>query len=80
MRRRATRVLLLAACWLGASATPAQPARTHDITVDDYFSLGVVADVATSPSGSHVAYSEGRWQQTTDDRKADLWLVVPKTQ
>jgi dipeptidyl aminopeptidase/acylaminoacyl peptidase len=80
MRPRVTRLLLLTGYWLVASAAPAQPARTHDITVDDYFSLGVVSDVATSPSGTQVAYSEGRWQQTTDDRKADLWIVDPKTQ
>jgi dipeptidyl aminopeptidase/acylaminoacyl peptidase len=52
-----------------------EPARGHDITVDDYFSLATIVDCALSPDGSHVAYTEGRWQKSTDDRKTELWVV-----
>jgi dipeptidyl aminopeptidase/acylaminoacyl peptidase len=55
------------------------PQRTHDITVDDYFSVAILNDSALSPDGRHVAYTEGRWQKATDDRKADLWVVESRT-
>src|SRR5262245_26604342 len=45
------------------------------VTVDDYFSLAGVTELALSPAARHVAYCESRWQQSTDDRKADLWVV-----
>jgi dipeptidyl aminopeptidase/acylaminoacyl peptidase len=46
--------------------------------VDDYFTLGLISEVAISPDGTKVAYSEGRWQESTNDRKSDLWLVAAK--
>jgi len=49
--------------------------RTHDVTIDDYFTLAAVTEIAISPDGKHVAYAEARWQQSTNDRKADLWVV-----
>jgi dipeptidyl aminopeptidase/acylaminoacyl peptidase len=52
--------------------------RKHDITVDDYFTLGYVFETAVSPDGKYVAYTEGRWQKKTDDRKADLWITATK--
>src|SRR5579885_270041 len=52
----------------------AQRAR-HDVTPEDYFSLAAVTDLAVSPDGKHVAYCDARWQASTDDRKADLWVV-----
>jgi dipeptidyl aminopeptidase/acylaminoacyl peptidase len=51
------------------------PKRDHDITVDDYFTLATLFECAISPDGKQVAYTEGRWQKSTDDRKADLWVV-----
>jgi dipeptidyl aminopeptidase/acylaminoacyl peptidase len=61
---------------LGSLAGVARPAdRTHDVTPDDYFSLATVTQFAVSPDGLNVAYCEARWQQSTDDRKTDLWLV-----
>ncbi|HYV35268.1 MAG TPA: S9 family peptidase [Gemmataceae bacterium] len=55
----------------------AQP--THDITIDDYFTLAVIQASAISPDGKLVAYSEARWQKSTGDRKSDLWIVDAKT-
>ena len=64
-------VLLLVALPLA----PDEPARTHDITIEDYFTLAFVSEQAVSPDGESVAYTEGRWQSSTNDRKADLWVV-----
>jgi dipeptidyl aminopeptidase/acylaminoacyl peptidase len=53
--------------------------RTHDITIDDYFSMSLLTASAIAPDGKHVAYSEARWQKSTGDRKSDLWIVDTKT-
>jgi dipeptidyl aminopeptidase/acylaminoacyl peptidase len=67
----ATVVVLLA-----VASAPAQEARrSHDITIDDYFSQADIFEIALSPDGRNVAFTEGRWQQATDDRKTDLWVV-----
>jgi dipeptidyl aminopeptidase/acylaminoacyl peptidase len=75
--------LAIAALWLGlVLAAPARaqaPERNHDITVDDYFTQADLFAVALSPDGEHIAYTEGRWQKSTDDRKADLWVVECKS-
>src|SRR5262249_45540378 len=62
-----------------AAAQPKAPPRTHDITLDDYFTQADLFAAVISPDGAHVAYVEGRWQQATDDRKTDLWVVDTKT-
>jgi dipeptidyl aminopeptidase/acylaminoacyl peptidase len=64
---------------LAPPALADSPRRTHDITVDDYFTQADVFQCKTSPDGKHVAYVEGRWQKATDDRKTDLWVVDTKT-
>ncbi len=51
------------------------PARTHAITVDDYFTLAAITQIAVSPDGKHVAYTEGRWEKADDSRKTDLWVA-----
>src|SRR4051812_11016795 len=51
------------------------PHRTHDITVEDYFTVSGIVQHAISPDGKYVAYAEARWQKSTNDRKADLWVV-----
>ena len=50
----------------------AQPTK-RAITIDDYFTQADLFGVAYSPK--HIAYTEGRWQEATDDRKTDLWIV-----
>ncbi len=52
------------------------PQRTHDITVEDYFGVSVITQHAISPDGKYVAFIEARWQKSTNDRKADLWVVA----
>jgi dipeptidyl aminopeptidase/acylaminoacyl peptidase len=51
----------------------AQPPAKRAITIDDYFTQADLFGVAYSPQ--YIAYSEGRWQESTDDRKTDLWVV-----
>jgi dipeptidyl aminopeptidase/acylaminoacyl peptidase len=68
------RCLVAIAAILVATVSPAQEPK-RDITPDDYFSLSLVTELAVSPNGNQVAYCEARWQQSTDDRKADLWVV-----
>ncbi|MBY0230294.1 MAG: S9 family peptidase [Gemmataceae bacterium] len=46
------------------------------VTIEDYFSLATVTDLAVSPDGKRVAYCEARWDKKADDRKADLWMVA----
>jgi acylaminoacyl-peptidase len=45
------------------------------VTIDDYFSLGILNEVAISSAAQAVAYTEGRWQESTNDRKTDVWVV-----
>ena len=52
------------------------PHRTHTITVEDYFTVSGIVQQAISPDGKYVAFTEGRWQKATNDRKADLWVVA----
>jgi dipeptidyl aminopeptidase/acylaminoacyl peptidase len=51
----------------------AQPPVKRAITIDDYFTQADLFGVAYSPKW--IAYVEGRWQESTDDRKTDLWIV-----
>jgi dipeptidyl aminopeptidase/acylaminoacyl peptidase len=63
--------------WLLLVLTPlplaAQPPAKRAITIDDYFTQADLFGVAYSPKW--IAYVEGRWQESTDDRKTDLWIV-----
>ncbi len=64
---------------LTSSAVGQAPQRTHDITLDDYFTLGVINDLAVAPDGSKVAWVEARWQEDLDRRNNDLWVVDTAT-
>ena len=52
------------------------PQAKRAITIDDYFTQADLFQVAYSKD--NIAYTEGRWQEATDDRKTDLW-VVPRS-
>jgi dipeptidyl aminopeptidase/acylaminoacyl peptidase len=75
MHRRLAAIALCLGLAVAATARAQAPARTHDITVDDYFTQADLFSIALSPDGNYVAYTEGRWQKSTDDRKTDLWVV-----
>ena len=66
---------------LGAWATDATFAaeRTHDITVEDYFTQASITECALSPDGSRVAYTEQRWQGPKEPASSDLWVVDGQT-
>jgi dipeptidyl aminopeptidase/acylaminoacyl peptidase len=68
-------VVLFAA---GPLVAQESPKRTHTITIDDYFSQADIFQIAMAPTGQAVAYTEGRWQESTDDRRSDLWVVFAK--
>lgn len=79
--RRFSQALAVAATFV--LLTPAvvsadEPIRDHDITVEDYPSVAIIYGCAASPDGARVAYMDVRWDQTTDRRAADVW-VVPTT-
>src|SRR5207247_2470054 len=61
--------------FLSAFLQAQEKLRTHDITVDDYFTLDVILQHAISPDDKQVAFTLARWQKETNDRKADLWVV-----
>jgi dipeptidyl aminopeptidase/acylaminoacyl peptidase len=67
-------LMLVQASWIPRGSAEA-PRRDHAITVDDYFTQADLVECAISPDGRFVAYTEGRWQPATDDRKSELWLV-----
>ena len=67
-------LLLLFALAAPLAAQP--PARTHDITPDDYFTLATVTELAVSPDGKQVAYCVATWDKDADNRKANLWVVA----
>src|SRR5262245_50623436 len=73
MHRRAVFLPLVVVVLLAGTVNGQKSPR--DVTVEDYFSLASVTDLALSRDGRHVAYCESRWQESSDDRKADLWVV-----
>jgi dipeptidyl aminopeptidase/acylaminoacyl peptidase len=66
--------------WSGGIAHAAEPQdRTHDITIEDYFTQASITDCALSPDGTQVAYSESRWQGPREPANSDLWIVNCQT-
>ena len=45
------------------------------VTVDDYFSLATITQVAIASDGKQVAYVEARWDAADESCKSDLWVV-----
>ena len=75
MRTASSFLLPLALVMLWVGGIVAAPARTHDITIEDYFTEAFLNGCALSPDGRWVAYTEMRWSPPADDRNTDLWLV-----
>jgi Tol biopolymer transport system component len=61
--------------WFSTFTSAAPPQRTHDITIDDLFTLGWLTECATSRDGRYIAFTQGRWLESADDRKKDVWLI-----
>lgn len=77
-RRLAVIIAVMALTPLVGRAEP--PLRTHDITVEDYFTINLIADCAASPYGKYVAYTELHWGNPDESRSTDLWVVETATQ
>jgi dipeptidyl aminopeptidase/acylaminoacyl peptidase len=69
------RVVVISMFLAFVPAVHSETRRDHDIGIEDYFSQADIVEISMSPDGRYVAYSEARWQQSTDDRKTDLWVV-----
>src|SRR5262245_12636554 len=65
--------------WLPSTVRAEEPKRTHDITLDDYFTIDILGQQQISPDGQHVAYVVSRWNKDADTRHADLWVVSCET-
>ena len=61
------------------AAAADDPQRSHRITIDDYFTLAAITEVALSPDGSAAAYVEQRWEPPEATRNSDLWVVEVAT-
>ncbi len=74
---RTTKRLLAVILWgMIFSANSALAAeRTHTIVPEDYFGLTGLGNLAVSPDGQLVAYTENRWADGDGGRLQDLWLV-----
>ena len=57
----------------------ADPERTHQVTIDDYFTQGFVTECVISPAGDRVAYVERRFQQPDEPTNTDIWVVDATT-
>lgn len=81
MARRAVPIGVLCLVLVGGAAPTRGDAASgdHAITIEDYFTLGVINDVAMSPDGKQAAYTEVRWEPPAEKRNTDLWVVEYKT-
>lgn len=70
---------LLFYCTVFTSIQHAQEKRTHQITLDDYFTQEDVFSAVISPGGEMVAYTAGRWNKEADERHSFLWVIDAKT-
>jgi dipeptidyl aminopeptidase/acylaminoacyl peptidase len=64
-----TLILVLCAAVAGAGS------RTHQIEVEDYFSIAGITGIALSPEGNTAAWTESRWDVEADGRNTELWTV-----
>ena len=65
----------LAVVLAGGALLADGPARTHEITPEDYFTLGYLSGVRVSPDGRYAVYGEARWEAKDERQNVDLWLV-----
>ncbi len=73
------RALWLVGLLVSMSAAIVAADRTHDVTIEDYFSQASIGECALSPNGRQVAYTEARWQGPKQSASSDLWLVDCET-
>src|SRR5436309_853930 len=74
---RHTFAVTLLLCMVSGATTQEKP-RTHDITVDDYFSLDIIMQHQATMGGARVAYTVSRWDKASDGRRIDLWTLISR--
>ncbi len=73
-------LILALIAWSGGNTHAVQAQfRTHDITIEDYFTQASITDCSLSPDGTRVAYTESRWQGPKETSSSDLWVVDCQT-
>ncbi len=75
---RPTTLLLTTLCVFLLNAAIAQDA-SQPIEIEDYFSQSYITNIAASPDGQWVCYSELRWNPPSEKRNGDLWIVNTQT-
>lgn len=64
---------------MGLSSGVLAAERTHQITTDDFFTIGNMGNVQLSPDGKHALWLESRWDKELDKAQKDLWLIDTKS-
>nr|MEE4266793.1 S9 family peptidase [Candidatus Krumholzibacteria bacterium] len=68
-------LLLVFATLIAGFSQAAPPVRDHAIEAEDYFDLTVLGNLAVSPDGDQIAYTESRWGRGKEGRSTDLWTI-----
>ncbi len=71
-------LVALACASISAGAIAAE--RTHDITIDDFFDIGLMYGVQLSPNAKQTLWLESRWDKELDRTQRDIWQIDNKTQ
>ncbi len=75
MRPSIRLLLVIIVVLMVGTVVAAEPDRDHVIVPDDYFGLTGLGNLAVSPGGQWVAYTESRWGEGDEGRKRELWVV-----
>ncbi|MFT5469063.1 MAG: dipeptidyl aminopeptidase/acylaminoacyl peptidase [Verrucomicrobiales bacterium] len=78
-QRMNSRLISILTATILAPAAAGLAQRTHDITIEDYFTQSSVFSIALSPDGSTAAWVEGRWHAEDEGRFSELWVVDVET-
>ncbi|MCG9714743.1 S9 family peptidase [Shewanella insulae] len=76
---RLTALAAICAATMGLSSGVLAAERTHQITTDDFFTIGNMGNVRLSPDGKHALWLESRWDKELDKTQKDLWLIDTKS-
>lgn len=49
--------------------------RTHNIVIEDYFSIAYLQQLVASPDGKSVAFVQIRWDKQKDGKNRDIWVL-----
>src|SRR6188768_4176008 len=46
------------------------------VTIDDHFTVASLGAAVISPAGDKIAYTELRWNEATNGRNSEIWVVA----